>query len=220
MSPGAENRSRCALLTLSVPPRPRRDGFSMELEARIWFAAPQRRYLRAMKTRPCAPGKINAPPRLTSQNISPAPFRLSLRRGQSFKSADWKKKKRRNIEPGSSFVRFLAAKIEFSYGAGQTVNLLALRLQWFESTPAQAFPKAILQVFKPFGGQLGISFPVSDTNPFAVSPERSVLVLFDDQSSLTIKTAGAAPVSPGTKVKSIRKAKADSKIEFESGSTV
>jgi len=32
----------------------------------------------------------------------------------------------------------LAAKIEFSYGAIQTVNLLALRLQWFESTPAQA----------------------------------------------------------------------------------
>ena len=38
------------------PLRPRRDvpslllsGFSMELEARIWFAAPQRRYLRAMK---------------------------------------------------------------------------------------------------------------------------------------------------------------------------
>jgi hypothetical protein len=32
----------------------------------------------------------------------------------------------------------LAAKIEFSYGAVQTVNLLALRLQWFESTPAHA----------------------------------------------------------------------------------
>jgi hypothetical protein len=71
-------------------------------------------------------------------------------------------------------------------------------------------------VFKPFGGQLGISFPVSDTKP----PERSVLVLFDDQSSMTIKTAGTAAVSPGTKVKSIRNAKADSKIEFESGSTV
>ena len=67
---------------------------------------------------------------------------------------------------------------------------------------------------------MGISFPVSDTNPFPVSPERSVLVLFDDQSSMTIKTAGAAAVSPGTKVKSIRKAKADFKIEFESGSTV
>src|SRR5215471_17664325 len=89
MSPGAENRARCALLTLSVPPRPRRDapslllsGFSMELEARMWFAAPQRRNLRAMKTDP----------------------------------------------------------------ALQTVNLLALRLQWFESTPAQASPRAILQV--------------------------------------------------------------------------
>ena len=34
----------------------------------------------------------------------------------------------------------------------RTVNLLALRLQWFESTPTQAFPKAILQVFKPLGG--------------------------------------------------------------------
>ena len=43
--------------------------------------------------------------------------------------------RRRQVEPGSD----LAAKIEFSYGAGQTVNLLALRLQWFESTPAQAF---------------------------------------------------------------------------------
>jgi hypothetical protein len=42
-----------------------------------------------------------------------------------------------NIELGSGFGRFLAAKIEFSYGAVQTVNLLALRLQWFESTPAQ-----------------------------------------------------------------------------------
>ena len=60
----------------------------------------------------------------------------------------------------------LAAELEFSYGAGQTVNLLALRLQWFESTPTQASPKAILQVLKPFGRQLGISSPVSDTNPF------------------------------------------------------
>jgi len=114
-------------LNPGVPLRPRRDapslllsGFGMELQARIWFAAPQRGYLRAMKTRPSGPGKINAPPRLTSQNISPAPFRLSLRRGQSFKSTDWKKKKRRNIELGSGFGRFLAAKIQFSYGAVQT----------------------------------------------------------------------------------------------------
>ena len=74
--------------------------------------------------------------------------------GPIFQELDWKKKKRQNSELGSGFGRFLAAKIEFSYGAGQTVNLLALRLQWFESTPTQASP---LQVFKPFGGQLGIS---------------------------------------------------------------
>jgi hypothetical protein len=35
---------------------------------------------------------------------------------------DWKKKKRRNIELGSGFGRFLAVKIEFSYGEGQTVK--------------------------------------------------------------------------------------------------
>jgi hypothetical protein len=56
------------------------------------------------------------------------------------------------FELGPSFDRFLAAKIEFSYGAVQTVNLLALRLQWFESTPTQASPGAILQVLKPLGG--------------------------------------------------------------------
>ena len=39
----------------------------------------------------------------------------------------------------------MAAKIEFSYGAGQTVNLLALCLQWFESTPTQASYRGILQ---------------------------------------------------------------------------
>ena len=74
-------------------------------------------------------------------------------------------RKRRNVELGSGFGRFLAAKIEFSYGVGQTVNLLALRLQWFESTPTQTSPTAILQVFKPFGGQFGIPSPVSDTVP-------------------------------------------------------
>ena len=59
------------------------------------------------------------------------------------------------------FWPLLASKIEFSYGAVQTVNLLALRLQWFESTPTKASPRAILQVFKSFGGQLGIPSPVS-----------------------------------------------------------
>jgi hypothetical protein len=73
--------------------------------------------------------------------------RISLARElfeQGFEIAVAKKKKRRIVELGSGFSRFLAAKIEFSYGAGQTVNLLALRLQWFESTPTQASPRAIL----------------------------------------------------------------------------
>jgi hypothetical protein len=49
-----------------------------------------------------------------------------------------------------------------NFPRGRTVNLLALRLEWFKSTPTQAFPRAILQVFKPFRGQLGISLPVSE----------------------------------------------------------
>jgi hypothetical protein len=55
----------------------------MELEARIWFAAPQRRYLRAMKTRPCAPGKINAPLRIPCIRVVPA--RSPFARGSSMK---------------------------------------------------------------------------------------------------------------------------------------
>ena len=68
----------------------------------------------------------------------------------------------------------LAAELEFSYGAGQTVNLLALRLQWFESTPTQASPRAILQVFKQFRGQLDISsrigFDVAGKGLVALEP--------------------------------------------------
>jgi len=71
--------------------------------------------------------------------------------GPIFQEPDWKKKKAAKCRAsqssqGSGFGRFLTAKIEFSYEAGQTVNLLALRLQWSESTPAQASPRAILQV--------------------------------------------------------------------------
>jgi hypothetical protein len=47
----------------------------------------------------------------------------------------------------------------------------------------------------------------------------SILVLFDDESSMKIKTTGAAAVSPGNKVKSVHEAKADFKIEFEDGSS-
>ena len=56
----------------------------------------------------------------------------------------------------------LAAKIEFSYRSGQTVNLLALRLQWFESTPTHGSYRAILQVFKPFGGHLRLFDSLTD----------------------------------------------------------
>jgi hypothetical protein len=51
-----------------------------------------------------------------------------------------------------------------------------------------------------------------------VEPD-SVLVLFDDQSSMKIKTAGAATIAPGGKVKSLQETKAEFKIEFEDGSS-
>jgi hypothetical protein len=46
-----------------------------------------------------------------------------------------------------------------------------------------------------------------------------VLVLFDDQSNMKIKTAGPATIPPGGKIKSVHEAKADFKIEFEDGSS-
>jgi len=47
----------------------------------------------------------------------------------------------------------------------------------------------------------------------------SVLLLFDDQSSMKIKTAKPATVSPGSKVKSVHEVKAEFKIELEDGSS-
>ena len=47
----------------------------------------------------------------------------------------------------------------------------------------------------------------------------AVLVLFDDQSNMKIKTAGPATVPSGGKVKSVHEAKAEFKIEFEDGSS-
>jgi hypothetical protein len=47
----------------------------------------------------------------------------------------------------------------------------------------------------------------------------NVLVLFDDQSSMKIKTAGPATIPLGGKIKSVHEAKADFKIEFEDGSS-
>jgi hypothetical protein len=53
----------------------------------------------------------------------------------------------------------------------------------------------------------------------ATTEPGSVLFLFDDQSSMNVKTTGAATVSPGSKVKSIHEAKTDFRIEFEDGSS-
>jgi hypothetical protein len=61
-----------------------------------------------MKTRPCTPGK--------NQRFAKTSRRRHfdfLLGGASFKSTDWKKRKRRNIDAGLGFGRFLAAKIEF-----------------------------------------------------------------------------------------------------------
>ena len=46
------------------------------------------------------------------------------------------------------------------------------------------------------------------------------MVLFDDQSSMKIKTAGPATIPPGGKVKAVHETKAVFKIDFEDGSSV
>ena len=82
---------------------------------------------------------------MRSQVNLPKTSRLRLSdflRGANLSRALIERKKAAKYRAESSQVRVLAAKIEFSYGAGQTVNLLALRLQWFESTPAHASPRA------------------------------------------------------------------------------
>ena len=47
-----------------------------------------------------------------------------------------------------------------------------------------------------------------------------VLILFDDESKMKIKTAGPATIPEGSKVKSVREDRADFQIEFEDGSSV
>jgi hypothetical protein len=46
-----------------------------------------------------------------------------------------------------------------------------------------------------------------------------LVVLFDDQSSMKIKTVRTPALSPGGKIKSILEDKAEFKIEFEDGSS-
>jgi hypothetical protein len=52
----------------------------------------------------------------------------------------------------------------------------------------------------------------------ATTEPGGVFVLFDDQSSMKIKTTGAAAVSPGGKIRSVHETRAEFKIEFEGGS--
>ena len=47
----------------------------------------------------------------------------------------------------------------------------------------------------------------------------SVSVLFDDQSNMKIKTASAATIPPGAKVKSVNETRSEFKIDFEDGSS-
>jgi hypothetical protein len=47
----------------------------------------------------------------------------------------------------------------------------------------------------------------------------AVLVLFDDESRMKIKTTGSATIPLGGKVKSVHEAKAEFKIDFEDGSS-
>jgi len=46
-----------------------------------------------------------------------------------------------------------------------------------------------------------------------------VLVLFDDQSNMKIKTTGPATIWQGGKVKCVHESRAEFKIEFEDGSS-
>jgi hypothetical protein len=53
----------------------------------------------------------------------------------------------------------------------------------------------------------------------ATTEPGSVLVLFDDQSNMKVKTAGTVTIPLGGKVKSVNEAKAEFKIDFEDGSS-
>jgi hypothetical protein len=53
----------------------------------------------------------------------------------------------------------------------------------------------------------------------ATTEPRGVVVLFDDQSSMRIKTTGAAALSPGGKVKCVYETRTEFKIEFEDSSS-
>jgi hypothetical protein len=51
-----------------------------------------------------------------------------------------------------------------------------------------------------------------------VEPD-GVLIVFDDQSNMKVKTVGPATIPPGGKVKSVQETKAEFKVDFEDGSS-
>jgi hypothetical protein len=53
----------------------------------------------------------------------------------------------------------------------------------------------------------------------ATAEAGAVVLLFDDDSRMKIRTAAPVAVSPGGKVKSVQEAETELKIEFEDGST-
>jgi hypothetical protein len=53
----------------------------------------------------------------------------------------------------------------------------------------------------------------------ATAEPGNVLLAFDDDSRMKIRTASPVTVSPGGKVKSVRETEAELKIEFEDGSS-
>jgi hypothetical protein len=152
------------------------------------------RDLGEMKTRPCVPGKINAPPRLTSQTSRRRHFRLFLRPGPVFQEHRSEEEKAANCGAKLSQVHVLAAfwplKSNFLWGgtdcksAGFTPSVVRIHSCPYFATSqtrlarrslgeggrlrmaSQASPRAILQGFKPFGWRLGILPPPSGINPF------------------------------------------------------
>lgn len=53
----------------------------------------------------------------------------------------------------------------------------------------------------------------------ATAEPGAIVLLFDDDSRMKIRTAAPAAVSPGGKIKSVQEGEAELKIEFADGST-
>jgi hypothetical protein len=89
-----------------------------------------------------------------------------------------------------SFWPIFGRHCRFLLGALQTVNLLALRLQWFESTPTQASPRAILQVMAQLA-PAGINIIIKPQNQTRLPAACSTVQHF---SSVAVLAARSYPV--------------------------